>query len=200
MPATPNITLTATLLDYSGATIGSATQPAWLRIALCGFGAVLPVIAGTGNLTRISSWFLDVPFTGTLLSVKLWGNDQISPLNTYYAISVLDINKNVVQTGAYVFTGTQTIDLSSAPQITPGQPAGISSLDYLQATGAVPGTVYIAPGTVIAAFYNGVAMPLGQTQPTNSYTLSGGGTIITLNFVTQTGAPNDRIDALCIVS
>ena len=71
MPATPNITLTATLLDYSGNTIGTSAQPAWLRIALCGFGGVLPAIAGTGNITKISSWFVDIPFTGTALSVTL---------------------------------------------------------------------------------------------------------------------------------
>jgi hypothetical protein len=195
MPATPNITLTATLLDYSGNTIGTSAQPAWLRIALCGFGGVLPAIAGVGNITKISSWFVDIPFTGTAVSVKLWGNDQISPSGTYYAISVLDTQKNVVQCGVFVFTGTTTIDLSNAAQVVPGVPVGLPTLSVQPCTGAVPGTAYTAPGTVVGVFYNGILLQPGQSLPTLSYTVSGG-TTINLNFATETG---DLIYALCIM-
>ena len=113
MSLTPQITLTATLDDYSGAAIGSANQPAYLRIALCGFGLFLPRIPGTAMVGKVCSWPQDIPYTGTQISVKLWGNDAIAPLGTYYAISVLDANKNVIQTGTYVFTGTETVDLST---------------------------------------------------------------------------------------
>jgi hypothetical protein len=116
---TPQITLQFSLLDYSGAQIGSATQPAWLRIALCGFGQTLPCIPGTGMVGKVSSWFTDIPYLGVAQDVPLWGNDVIAPLNqTFYAISILDANKNVLQTGLYKFTGTQAIDLSNASQIT----------------------------------------------------------------------------------
>jgi hypothetical protein len=116
---TPQITLTATLLDYSGNTIGTATAPAWLRIALCGFGQTLPTVPGAGNLAKVSSWAAgDIPFTGSQISVQLWGNDVVTPVGrTYYSISILDQNKNVVQSGVYQFIGTQTVDLSSAKQI-----------------------------------------------------------------------------------
>ena len=193
--STPNITLTATLYDYSGNKIGSTDQPAWLRIGLCGFGNWLPTIPGTGNITKITSWFVDIPFAGAQISVKLWGNDQITPANTYYAISVLDTQKNVLQTGLYQFTGTQTIDLSNAPQINPSQPVGLTRLQYLPCTGAVPGTSYTAPGTIVALFYNGVSLPVNQSAPVLSYTVAGGN-VATLNFTTQTG---DLIYALCIV-
>ena len=184
MPATPNITLTATLLDYSGNTIGTSAQPAWLRIALCGFGGVLPAIAGTGNITKISSWFLDIPFTGTALSVKLWGNDQISPSGTYYAISVLDTQKNVLQTGIYQLYGTQTIDLSMAPQIAQPPVAQIFNLVTLATAGTVPGSVFTVPtpiwgNNLVAVFYKGVFYPQVKGSTVN-WTLAG--QTVTMSF------------------
>jgi len=184
MPATPNITLTATLLDYSGNTIGTSAQPAWLRIALCGFGGVLPAIAGTGNITKITSWFVDIPFTGTSLSVNLWGNDQISPSGTYYAISLLDTQKNVLQTGIYQFFGTQTIDLSVAPQIVQPPVPQIFNLVLLATTGTVPGMVFTVPtpirgNSLLGVFYKGVFYPQVKGAITN-WTLSG--QTLTMNF------------------
>jgi hypothetical protein len=184
MPATPNITLTATLLDYSGNTIGTSAQPAWLRIALCGFGGVLPAIAGTGNITKITSWFVDIPFTGTALSVKLWGNDQISPSGTYYAISLLDTQKNVLQTGIYQFTGTQTIDLSNAPQIVQPPVPQIFNLVTLATAGSVPGSVFTVPtpiwgNTLQAVFYKGVFYPRVKGATTNWALI---GQTLTMNF------------------
>ena len=177
MPATPNITLTATLLDYSGNIIGSAIQPAWLRIGLCGFGPVLPSIPGTGNITKITSWFLDVPFVGTALSVKLWGNDQVNPSGTYYAISVLDQQKNIIQTGIYQFTGTQTIDLSSAAQIVQPMAPQLFSFVAKACTGTTPGTVFTVPtpvygGALFGVFYRGVFYPATYGSTTN-FTLTG---------------------------
>ena len=197
--ATPNITLTATLLDYSGNELGSATQPAWLRIALCGFGPTLPCVVGTANLGKISSWFVDIPYVGVPLTggtaIKLWGNDQITPAGTYYAISILDTQKNVLQTGIYQFTGGPlTIDLSNAVQIVP--PFGFP-LSLLQVKGCTPNPVS-APGTtvftaagaviVIAVFYNGVLM-----RPTTDYTVAGN--VITLTFGAEIG---DNVYALCV--
>ena len=58
MPAaTPNITLTATLDDLTGAAAGSTANPAKLRIMLCGFNPDLPRITGTTMLARVG------PFT-----------------------------------------------------------------------------------------------------------------------------------------
>jgi hypothetical protein len=64
-------------------------------------------------------------------------------------------------------------------------------LRYAPCTGLVPGKYYVSPGTVVLAVaYNGILMPRGQAQPTNSYTATG--SVIALNFQTQLG---DRIDA-----
>lgn len=194
---TPQITLTFDLLDFDGNKIGSASQPAWLRIALCNFGSNLPRVQGAGVIAKVSSWWIDVLYVGTTGTVQLWGNDQIIPANTYYAISALDIDKNVVQTNLYVFTGTQTIDLSGADPINPPTPPGLDTLQLAACSGAVPGTAYTAPGVIVpgAVFYNGIQLRPGLSLPLVSYTQSGDSTI-TLNITTEVG---DRIDALCFV-
>jgi hypothetical protein len=69
--------------------------------------------------------------------------------------------------------------------------APFNFLRYARCSGAVLGQNYSAPGAVVVAVtYNGVLLPRGQMQPTNSYTATG--STITLNFRTQVG---DRIDA-----
>jgi hypothetical protein len=121
MPATPQITLTATLQDICGNHAGTTASPAVLRIALAGFGLTLPCIPGTSNVAQ--SGPEDFYDSGSGISVRLWGNDVLNPAGTYYAITVLDGDGNIVQTGAYAFTGTQTTDLSEAQQIYPVPPS-----------------------------------------------------------------------------
>jgi len=136
MPLTPQITLTATLNDFSGNQIGTAASPAYLRIALCGFGQYLPRIPGTTMVAKIASWPYDLPYQGAQISVPLWGNDVISPAGTYYAISILDGAKNVIQSGGYVLTGTQTVDLSNLspsfppPPVNPSITAGLVTIPF----------------------------------------------------------------------
>lgn len=183
MPLTPQITLTATLEDITGVAAGSTANPARIRIVLCGFGLTLPQIVGTSTIAKILH---DELSTGAAISVELWGNDVIAPAGTFYAITVFDGNNNVVQCGAYRFAGTETIDLSSAQQITP-----TNSLAYSPCSGAVPGNTYTAPGVIIALFYDG-----GVQRPGIDYTLSNGGTTANLTFATQQG---DDIYALCAI-
>jgi hypothetical protein len=185
---TPQITLTATLQDVSGNAAGNAASPAVLRIALCGFGLVLPCIVGTSNIAQPGPE--DFYDTGGGIDIKLWGNDVINPLGTYYAITILDGDGNILQCGSYQFTGTQTIDLSSAPQIVP-----TNSILYAGCSGAVPGRTYTAPGVVVMALYNGNTL-----RPGIDYSLSNGGTQINLTFTTQAGEDwQDNISALCTV-
>lgn len=184
MPITPQITLTANLQDISGVVAGTDISPAVLRIALAGFGLVLPCIVGTSNIAQPGPE--DFYDSGTGINIKLWGNDVINPLGTYYAITILDADGNILQTGAYQFSGTTTIDLSSAPQIVPS-----NSIAYLPSTGAVPGSTYVVAGVVVMALYNGNAL-----RPGIDYTLSNGGKQINLTFSTQ---PGDNISALCTV-
>ena len=190
---TPQITLKATLLDFSGVAIGSATNPAKLRIALCGYGQALPNVAGVGNIAKVASWPSDILFEGTLISVPLWGNDVISPSGTYYEIAVIDTLGNVVQSGIYQFTGTQTIDLSNAVQIT--QPSLLPPIiteysQLLKNSGVAGSTTYTlaytpAARTIVKAFLNGIKLLAA------SYSVSG--VTMTLNF---TPANGDYLEAV----
>jgi hypothetical protein len=163
--ATPQITLTANLQDITGNHAGTTSNPAVLRIALAGFGLTLPCIPGTSNVAQ--SGPEDFYDTGSGIEVQLWGNDVLQPPGTYYAITVLDGAGNIVQTGAYRFTGTETIDLSNATQITPGPPPPpipVLEVQYVAALPAAPqpaNTLYTAPGAVIEVYYNGVAQRPG---------------------------------------
>lgn len=143
-PDQPGITLVFDLMDYSGAEIGSATQPAYLRIVLAGFGAVLPRVDGTAMIGKVVSWPGDIPYLGAgPQQVNLWGNDVITPLGTYYCISVLDDKKNVIQSGEYQFTGRQFIDLSQVVPMAPSpgwvNTAGIITVNF-QPNLILPGT------------------------------------------------------------
>lgn len=194
LATTPQITLTVTLVDMNGADVGNVANPAKVRITLCGFGLVIPE-AGTfltsgfvGTATIAETGPKDYLYEGSQITIMLWGNDVINPVGTYYAITILDGDDNIVQSGAYQFTGTQTIDLSSAPQITP-----TNSLRYFDCTGDVPGMVYKAPGVVVIANYNGVAL-----RPGIDFSLSAGGKQINLTFSTFAGEVVP-ISALCTI-
>jgi hypothetical protein len=156
--ATPRITLTATLLDLSGVEAGSTSNPAILRIALAGWGLTLPCIQGTANVALVGPE--DYPDDGAgLISVPLWGNDQIFPSGTYYAITLLDGDGNIVQTGAYRFTGTETIDLSEAPQIYPTPPSSPSLTPVYTnppgaATQSIDGSIIIDGNLTVTGSFN----------------------------------------------
>ena len=187
MATTPNTTLTATLDDLTGAAAGSLANPAKLRITLCGFGPILPLISGTAMLAKTGPFA--IYSTGGAITTALWGNDQITPSGTYYSIEILDGEDNVVQCGAYQFTGGGTFDLSNAVQIVPPYGFFLGGLVVRQCTGAIPGHSYSAPGFIIAVFYNGVLL-----RPTIDYNLSGPYTI-NLTFSTELG---DNIYVECI--
>lgn len=202
-PTPTTITLGAGqfLLEADLASILGGLTGGFLRITLCGFGPIIP-------------WFIDLahplvpplvladagvpqivgPQGATALQVALFCNSFISPEGNFYEIAVLDKNKNVIQAGNYQFNiAGVTVNLATAPQIVGPYGFTLSNLHYLPCTGAVPGTVYTAPGRPIAVSFRGVFMPYGQSLPTFSYTTSGN--VITLNFTTETG---DRIDALVV--
>src|SRR5271154_5604275 len=197
MPLTPQITLTAKLQDVTGTAAGTETSPAILRIALCGFGLTLPCIPGTSNVVQVGPE--DFYDTGAGISVTLWGNDVILPLSqTYYAITLLDNDGNILQCGAYQFVGTLTIDLSNAPQIYPVPPispnlipvftnppgAALQTIDgsitidgNLIVTGSIGGG-----GLVIVPIVAGVAQFSGTSGTSQSLTLTQNVTSTAANF------------------
>lgn len=184
---TPQITLIANLLDYSGAQIGSTSRPAYLRIQLCGFGQSLPRVSGSGVLGRVWSNPQDIPYTGAQVSVPLFGNDVIIPAGTFYAISVLDSNLNVIQAATYQVTGSGTVDLSSlSPIVYPGQVSQVISATFaaapslVQASGTVDGSNKVfafaaaaSPSPLVAVFAGGIFQSAAAGDYTLSYVGSG---------------------------
>lgn len=193
----PGVNLTAKLENIEG-----TNEPGYLRVTLCGFGPIVPCIRGTGILANAGIPKVVGPQVDLAhpITVPLWGNDAITPADTFYEIAVLDGSQNVIQAGLYQFLNAAgNVDLSNAAQI-PG-PYGfqLGDLRYQPCTGAVPGSVYVAPGPVVAVAYNGVLMPEGLALPILSFTVAVDKVTITLNFVTQAGPPGDSIDAFCIL-
>lgn len=181
------ITLTANLATILAGTL----EKGYLRVTLCGYGPQCPAAAGH-MLADAGVPQLVGPQTdaGTPLSINLYGNDVITPVNTFYEVAVLDENQDVVQANNYTLTGSGSQDLSGLTPIIPPYSFPIAALKYLGTTGSVIGgnRIFTAPGTVIAATYNGVMLA------PDKYTVSG--SVITLGFDPELG---DRIDAFCIV-
>jgi hypothetical protein len=189
-PLTPQITLNATL-DSS---VGGQSLGGWLRVTLCGYGPQLPAIPGTCMLADAGVPQLVGPQVGsTPITVQLWGNDVITPQNTFYEVAVLDQNKDVIQSGIYQFNGAGSFDLSQVAQFIPPYGFGIGYLSYLPCTGS--GATWTAPGPIVGVAYNGIMLPMGAALPFLSWTPNGA-TGITLNFSAELG---DQIDAFCIV-
>jgi hypothetical protein len=182
--ATPNITLTVTLQDFTGADVENGA----LLISLCNYGQILPKVVGTSMLARVNQTFKLA--TGSTTGIQLYGNDQIEPFGpsgqplTFYAISIMDDKKNVLQSGIYQFFGTQTIDLSNAAQLDTAPLPGLPYLRTDPCAGAVPGSVYTLPHNslfpvLIAVYYNG-----GWIRPGVDYNFTLPNTI-TLTFETE---------------
>jgi len=189
--AAPAITLSAALKAQDGTPMAG-----FLRITLCGFGPVVPHVSD-GMLADAGVPQILGPQAGAgPLTQLIYGNDVITPPSTFYEVAVLDENQNVIQTGNYFFTGAGTRNLYNSTQIVPPYGFSLGGLRYLPCAGAIPGSVYVAPGVTVAVSYNGLFMVPDAFLPQKSYTVSGN--TIMLNFTTSLG---DRgIDALCVVS
>lgn len=196
LATTPGITLTATLDDISGAAAGTAANPSKMIIALAGYGPTLPRIVGTAMIAKTGPFA--VYSTGGQISIQLWGNDALFPAGTYYAITILDGDDNVVQCGAYQFVGSETIDLSNAPQIYPTTPSSPNGIPVLtnpqgQALQTIDGSITIEGNLIVTGTFDfgglfivpivgGVAEFNGATGSGQSLTLTQSVTSTAANF------------------
>lgn len=180
MPLTPAITLTANLQDIGG----NLDNGGSLVIVLCGYGPVLPRIAGTTMLAKVAPQKY-IAVAGTL-SIPIWGNDVITPGSTYYSISVLDERGNVVQAGIYQLTGSGTVDLSTLTQnntqpIPPVPPVPTAEIYVIVASTTTP----VFSPTISAL----VTYDFTLTANVTSSTMTGftPGTLV--NFIFRIGTP-----------
>lgn len=181
MPASPNITLTANLETI----LGGAALTGYLEITLCGFGISPPRVAGTAMLADAS--IPQVKGPASAFSVALFGNDQITPANTFYSIAIYDQFQNVIQSGIYQLTGSGSFDLSQLTPITPpsSSAGGILTTIFAaiptvqQATGTIDGVntnfTFSAPaGTPTVVIYVGGVFQSGVANLDYSLTYQGG--------------------------
>lgn len=162
MALTPQITLTITLDDLSGNAVGSTSNPAYIQIMLCGYGPYLPRVVGTAMLGSVNT-ALTIPYQSLPLIIKLWGNDVIIPVGTYYSIAILDSNKNVIQAAAYVFTGSGTFDLSNLsptfPSYVPSIMGGLVTIPF-SATPTFDASLVSGPISFDLTLTNNVTAPI----------------------------------------
>jgi hypothetical protein len=164
---TPQITLTINLLDFSGNQIGSSAQPASVRIMLAGYGRSLPRVSGAGMIGEISSSPVNIPYTGSVISVPLWGNDAIVPPGTWYDIAILDAGRNVVQAASYQFSDiNQSVDLGTTIDLSTATP-----YNPIPAAPAVSGYLIPVPFSV-SPFFDAGALGV-QPSVTFEMTLTG---------------------------
>lgn len=196
MPVAPGVTLIANLASI----IGEAEGGGYLRVTLCGYGPMIPVVPGVCVLQDAGVPQLVGPQVGSSdVQVHLFGNDVIvpGPNTTFYEIAVLDDDKNVIQAGMYQFLNSAgVVDLSTLSPYLGPYGFYLPLLAYQACAGAVPGAVYVSPGPVVAVTYNGEMLSPGLAFPILSYTLGADLQTITLNFNTEAG---DLVDAFCIL-
>lgn len=182
-------------------TAGVTPEAGYLRVTLCGFGFVIPRILGVGVLANAGVPQTIGPQVGTTpLQMPLWGNDSITPAETFYEVAVLDENRNVIQAGNYILNnipGGGYWDLSVLEPIIPPYGFGLGALAYIACGATGSPTVWQVPGKLIALAYNGILLPQNVPGPPPlSYLYDPIAHTITLNF---TPSPGDRIDALAVV-
>jgi hypothetical protein len=119
MPSTPTITIRGTLENL----IGTADAGS-VRFELVNYGSDVPRIVGTCIIGQVEQ---TVQADGTgAFSIVLWGNDVITPANTYYNVRISNSAGAELVVVPYQFSGVGGFDLStlqpfnlSAPTSTP---------------------------------------------------------------------------------
>lgn len=162
-PVTPQITINGTLDDLYGAALADSS----LAVQLVNYGSQAPRIAGTAIIASTAP--LAIPCPAGTFSFNVWGNDVITPAGTYYIVQILDDNGNVIQTNAYLFTGAQTVDLST---VVPYNPNVI----------VVPGVPVVA-GPLVTLVFNANLVINGLLGTTYDLTLTGNVAVTTFNNV-----------------
>jgi hypothetical protein len=133
---------------------------------LCGFTGV-PVVSGTGVVVDTSPDPASV--SSGSFSISLYGNDSISPSNTFYTVQFLDSYGNPLQTASYQFTGTGSVDIST---LTPYNPPATNTLSGFVETFSYSGNGTLAnTAHPIIAYGTGGSYGIVLTLPVASLSL-----------------------------
>lgn len=148
--------------------LGAAQPGSTLTVQLCGYGSQVPRVYASGLFAQTSPLAVKAGGSG-IITMILYGNDVITPANTYYTFAVADDQGNTVQLNAYQFTGAGTFDLSTANLYDP-LPPSIPSINPVLLNPPGGATQTINGGIVI----NGNLVVNG--------TINGGGSIYTVAY------------------
>ncbi len=110
------ITVTATLNDPSGTALQGN---AFIRFRLRNFQGFVPQIQTTSVLceTQIDAY----PNSSGIVSQAIWGNNNISPINTFYTVEWWNQGR-VTSSGNYIFDGNTNLNTASPVNTPPPSP------------------------------------------------------------------------------
>lgn len=158
---TPQITLTGNFQDlFSTADVGGQ-----IIVTLENYGANIPRVSGAGILDKPQVTITADGNGNIPINTKIWGNDVITPSGTYYVVTLLSSLGVLVQSQAYVWNGTLTVDLGSAAPLNPIPPP------------TIPQLFIVVPFSATPVFNAGLGYPF---QVTFQITLTGNVTSSTL--------------------
>lgn len=93
-----------------------------ISVQLCGYGSQVPRVNGVAMLSQVEALNFS-PNPSGIITITLFGNDEISPAGTYYTFTFMNDNGDVVQVNAYRFlSSTPTYDLTLIDPYDPNQP------------------------------------------------------------------------------
>lgn len=146
------VTITGTFEKITGASTGS------VKFTLTNYSALsVPRVAGTGIIANTSY----TSVAGSSFSVALYGNDQITPANTVYQVTLFDANGNIVANANYSITGAGPYDLSN---LTPLAEVPATNAMWI-AFGANPASITLLQS---AGGANGASWTQGNGAPTST--------------------------------
>jgi hypothetical protein len=165
------ITLTGNFEALTGSGNG------YVILTLINYGTNIPRLYGGGVI--VNPTYQTSP--GANFSVNLWGNDAITPANTYYQVSFYGAGQSLIATEIYQFNGSGTFDLSEVTPIvvTASVPLGLAAVAYSGSYTDLsnrPGS----DGVLVTSPYSGdfsVAHGLGRTPTTVVIQMTCGGLI-----------------------
>lgn len=131
--AVPDVTLGGTITNISGTPIAGT-----VTATLGNYGANPPVVTGTSTIVPLQ---VSTTANGSgVWSLTLWGEDQISPVNTTYTVSISPANSNVVIWIAEYLIKSGTYDISNLVPLVVTPTSYVQQIPGPQGAQGIPGT------------------------------------------------------------
>jgi hypothetical protein len=103
------------------AILNAEAEPGVVEVQLCGYGSQVPRYNGQSLIARLTADEIEIEADGTF-TFTVPGNDQISPDGTYYAVTIMNSNRDIAQVNAYRFLADGTsYDLNLLEPYDPNQ-------------------------------------------------------------------------------